>query len=169
MHHKQFQEEQLVGIFESIDSEAGSILAQESSSSNDGDSGGSGSDGGGGSGGSGASGGGGSGGGPDNVANGMDADPVMWPDLGERLNDFLEPNIQALAFPTLFLNGDGDATNCDQKKMVSFHDASMHLVKYAVRNTQTGLLHYPFVEHPQWMCWAQNTDECHCISQQVSI
>jgi hypothetical protein len=53
---------------------------------------------------------------------------------GFGLSDYITPNIQALAFPTLFPYGDGhgDVTNGDRRVAVSFHNATSHLLKYAV-------------------------------------
>ena len=51
-------------------------------------------------------------------------DPLDWPEGQRRINDFSEAKIQAMAFPTLFPYGVGDATNTERRQEVSLTDAS---------------------------------------------
>ena len=92
------------------------------------------------------------------------ANPIVLPPGGQPLNDYDTPNLQSMAFPTLFPYGEGDVTNADRTETVTMCEANKHLLWYCVRN-QDGEFEYPFAQHTKWMYWAQNTDERHRLNQ----
>ena len=101
--------------------------------------------------------------------------PISWPTQSLWLNDYSQPFLQCMAFPTLFPYGKGDWFNRERNVEVSLTDSNKHLLKYAVRNTisDTDNLEpeyiYPFAEHERWANWAQNINERHRINDQRNI
>ena len=64
-----------------------------------------------------------------------DSNITAWHDINDApLSDYNHPHIQALAFPTLFPFGDGDATNRDRRKYISMTDSNKHLLKYCIKD-----------------------------------
>ena len=58
--------------------------------------------------------------------------PIAWPEGGENLSDYSTPHLQAMAFPTLFPFGVGDATYKDRNVKVTLTESNPHLLKYAI-------------------------------------
>ena len=60
--------------------------------------------------------------------------PIDWPTRSRKLNDYSQPFLQCMAFPTLFPYGKGDWFNRERNIEVSLTDSTKHLLKYAVKN-----------------------------------
>ena len=60
--------------------------------------------------------------------------PINWPSRSNRLNDYSQPFLQCMAFPTLFPYGKGDWFNRERNIDVSLTESNKHLLKYAVFN-----------------------------------
>ena len=99
---------------------------------------------------------------------GTRTNPIQWPEQGEALNEYTTPNIQAMAFPTLFPFATGDATNNDRYKIITMAQANAHLLNYAIKQ-QDNTLTFPFAQHRRWIHWAQNFAERHRHLGQCSI
>ena len=101
--------------------------------------------------------------------------PINWPTHSRWLNDYSQPFIQFMAFPTLFPYGKGDFLNRERNIEVILTDANKHLLKYAIKNEKVKndelepSYIYPFTEHDRWINWAQNISERHRIYNQRNI
>ena len=100
---------------------------------------------------------------------GTSRNPVRQAPLGKLVNDFNTPNIQAMAFPTLFPFGTGDTTKQARTTLVTMNEGNRHLMWFAVKDPETGKIIYPFVVHDSWCFWAQNTDERHRFQKQQNF
>ena len=106
---------------------------------------------------------------------GTKTNPINWPTQRRKLNDYSQPYLQCMAFPTLFPYGKGDWFNRERNIEVSLTDSNKHLLKYAVYNTKSEIDElepsyiYPFAEHDRWVNWAQNINERHRINDQRNI
>ena len=103
-----------------------------------------------------------------NFGKGSKNDPIAYPESGDILNDYKTPNLQALAFPTLFPFGAGDVMNQDRQVGVTMTESNTHLLKYAIFDKKKKIWVYPFARHPRWMHWAHNTCERHRVNGQRS-
>ena len=95
--------------------------------------------------------------------------PAPWPAAVRNLSDYGTPGIQAMAFPTLFPYGCGDATKKDRRVEVTLTDANQHLLNYAVWDPEREVWFYPFAKHSRWAHWSQNTAERHRANGQKSV
>ena len=101
--------------------------------------------------------------------------PINWPTQSRRLNDYTQPFLQCMAFPTLFPYAKGDYFNRERNIEVSLTDANKHLLKYAIKNEKAEndelepSYIYPFAEHDRWINWAQNISERHRIYNQRNV
>jgi Helitron helicase-like domain at N-terminus/PIF1-like helicase len=113
---------------------------------------------------------------------------IVVPPAGAPINDYNTPNLQALAFPTLFPFGVGDFTNRDRLVDVCLSKSAKHLLSYVLRvhceeedgtssrrsnpaggASPTFTYLYPFAQHERWMYWMQNTVERHRFQQQKRV
>jgi hypothetical protein len=102
------------------------------------------------------------------AALGSAANPMAWPEHGNRLSDYNTAFLQAKCFPYLFPHGCGDATMKDRRKAVSLAAATRHLLWYAMEKPD-GSFYYPFANDERWMYWAQNTCERHRFQTQKGV
>ena len=96
------------------------------------------------------------------------ADVIEFPEPGRFLSDYNDVYIQAIAFPTLFPHGHGDATCKYRRHAVTLTEANAHLLRYCVMKpsfASNDPIKYkyndPFPEHTTWQHWAQNTADLH--------
>ena len=84
---------------------------------------------------------------------GTKTNPIHWPTQSINLNDYCQPFLQCMAFPTLFPYGKGDWFNRERDIDLSLTESNKHLLKYAVLNEQSEsdelepVYIYPFAEH----------------------
>jgi hypothetical protein len=83
--------------------------------------------------------------------------PAMmdWPAQCGSLRDNSTPNLQAMAFPTLFPYGRRDVTRPSRNTPVTLTEANRHLLTYAVWDPTREVFIYPFGEHARWVHWAR--------------
>ncbi|CAJ1945434.1 unnamed protein product [Cylindrotheca closterium] len=90
---------------------------------------------------------------------GHSTNPIVMPPGGAPLSDYNTPNLQSMAFPTLFPHGVGDVTSGDRLVKVKLNQANKHLLWYCLNKADRGLAPeddgpefvYPFAELPKWM------------------
>ena len=105
---------------------------------------------------------------------GTKTNPINWPSRSNRLNDYSQPFLQSMAFPTLLSYGKGDLFNLERNIDVILTKSNKQLLKYAMfnKNSESDELEssyiYPFAEHNRWLNWSRNINECHLIFHQCN-
>ena len=99
----------------------------------------------------------------------LGSEPIMrWPSLStEPLNEYQVSHLATMAFPTLFPDGNGDATNQGLLRDVPFQERIKHLLKFA--EVVHGKWVYRFANHPRFSYWAFNMIQRKRILQQSDM
>ena len=91
--------------------------------------------------------------------------PMNWPTVDDQpINEYQTPFLATLAFPTLFPDGKGDATNPSPLKDIPLGERVKHLIKFAEKID--GKWTYRFASHPRFSYWAFNMIQRKRILQQ---
>ncbi|CAJ1945759.1 unnamed protein product [Cylindrotheca closterium] len=70
---------------------------------------------------------------------GHSTNPIVMPPGGAPLSDYNTPNLQSIAFPTLFPHGVGDVISGDRLVKVKLNQANKHLLWYCLNKADRGL------------------------------
>ena len=77
----------------------------------------------------------------------VQATHMPWPTVGnEPLNEYVNPFLATLAFPTLFWNGKGDHTNPSLHRNIPLAERVKHLLRFG--ENKDGRWLYRFATHP---------------------
>ena len=85
----------------------------------------------------------------------------------EPLNEYVNPFLATLAFPTLFPDGKGDPTNPSLHRNIPLAERVKHLLRFG--ENKDGRWLYRFATHPRFAYWALNMIQRKRILQQTGI
>ena len=93
---------------------------------------------------------------------------MPWPTVdNEPLNEYVNPFLATLAFPTLFPDGKGDPTNPSLHRNIPLAERVKHLLRFG--ENKNGRWLYRFATHPRFAYWALNMIQRKRILQQTAI
>lgn len=93
---------------------------------------------------------------------------MPWPTVdNEPLNEYVNPFLATLAFPTLFPDGKGDPTNPSLHRNIPLAERVKHLLRFG--ENKNGRWLYRFATHPRFAYWALNLIQRKRILQQTGI
>ena len=87
-----------------------------------------------------------------NAILGSKKNPVHWPQKGKPLSEFKTQYLATMAFPALFVDSRGDATNRDRPQEVTLKEALKHYTKFA-DILPDGSISYRFAKHKYFSFW----------------
>ena len=93
---------------------------------------------------------------------------MPWPTVdNELLNEYVNPFLATLAFPTLFPDDKGDPTNPSLHRNIPLAERVKHLLRFGENKDVRWL--YRFDTHPRFASWALNMIQRKRILQQTGI